>query len=293
MKQIVELLSSPTNVLWSGLVSVIVSGLVTGLVSYALKNRETRAKVKIEYEYEQRRKHHELIGRYQGRLLSAANGLTYRQRNIYRNENRGWLKRVPDAGGDGYYFASTVYRFLCLFGLVHQIDSESIVLDPKIAKEADFSLLKYIAVLRWVMTDVSLFDGIGYDDATEKDHFFTDKFRHYAQHCLKDGELLSFDEFQSGPFIEKDIEPVVNFFDNLTRNEGRLRWDRLVALHLILMAFINRFGYDWQYSGQVHFTEVAKHFQNRQVLTNLVRWLNRHHLNRDKEAKKIMATLGQ
>lgn len=289
MNTAISLLSSPTTLLWSAITSAAVSAVVSSAVAYFFKKGENRHKVKVEYEYEQRRKHHELIGRYKGRLLNAANSLMYRQWNIYQNDTRGWLKRDVGDGRDGYYFSSTVYRFLCLCGLVRQLENEAIMLDSEIAKEADFSLLKYTAMLHWVMTDVSLFEGIAYDDAEQTDHFFSDEFRQYGEKCLVDGKLLNFSEFKAGPYTEGDVERVLQFFDGLRRNEERLRWDRFVALHLVLMAFTNTFGYDWQYSSVDKFEKVAGQMKNREILGNLVRWLTRHHLNFDKEARKIIS----
>ncbi|MGH1510163.1 hypothetical protein [Ralstonia solanacearum] len=288
MDKVISLLSSPTTLLWSAITSAGVSAVVSSAVAYCFKRGENRHKVKVEYEYEQRRKHHELIGRYKGRLLNAANSLMYRQWNIYRNNTRGWLKRDVGGSSDGYYFSSTVYRFLCLCGLVRQLETESIMLDPGIAKEADFSLLKYAAMLHWVMTDVSLFEGVAYNDAEQTDHFFSDEFRQYGERCLVDGKLLNFSQFKDGPYTDGDVERVLQFFDGLRRSEERLRWDRLVALHLVLMAFINTFGYDWQYSSADKFEQVAGQMKNREILGNLVGWLTRHHLSSDKEARKII-----
>lgn len=283
-----SLLTAPSNLLWT----TIVAGVISAAVSYAFKRGENRHKLKVEYEYEQRRKHHELIGRYKGRLLSAANTLMYRQWNIYQNSSRGWLKRKLGDGMDGYYFASTTYRFMCVFALVRQLESEAILLDPQIAGEDDFLFLKYAAMLSWVMTDVNLFKGIEYDDSKQRDHFYADEFRQYAEVCLVEGSLVSFAQFKAKSLTGGRLEPVLEFFDGLSESEERLRWDRLVALHLVLMAFINKYGYDWQISSEDRFAEVARKMQNRQVLVNLASWLERHHLDSDKEARNIIAAAG-
>jgi hypothetical protein len=80
---------------------------------------------------------------------------------------------------------------------------------------------------------------------------------------------------------------VLQFFDSLYRGENRLRWDRLVALHLILLAFINRFGYDRQRSQQVQFEDVAKQMLHPEILANLVAHLPRRDLGTDREARKV------
>ncbi len=67
-------------------------------------------------------------------------------------------------------------------------------------------------------------------------------------------------------------DPVVRF-DSLKPDEDRLRWDRIVSFHLLLLAFINAFGYKRQYSDNQHFADAAKQIRNPQVLENLVAWI--------------------
>lgn len=263
-----------------------ISLIVSSIVPHYLKKIENRDKTKLEYEHEQRKKNHELIGRYKGKLVNSANSLLQRQLNIYKNHQKGWLSRSSKTNSDGYYFCSTAYRFLCFFSIVRQLDIEAVLLDPQIAKEDDFIFLKYIALINWVMTDVSLFDGINYDDSIQKDHFYSDEFRQLAEKCISEGKLISFENFKSGPFSNGDIEQVLKFFDGLSKSEERLRWDRLVALHLLLMAFLNKFGYDWQKSNSSNFKTIVDHINNKIVLNNLIKWIDKYHLSCE-EVKNI------
>ncbi len=278
---------SKTDLLWAAIVSAIVSAGV----SYFFKRRENRHKAEVEYEYEQRKRLRELIGRYHGRLLNAANSLNYRFWNLYSNEGKDWLKMDGAYQNAGYYFASIVYRFLNVCALLRQLENEAIFLDARIADKKDFLFLNYVASLQWVMTDVALFHGLKYDTSIQSDHFFADKFRHYSEICWRNGQFVSFDEFQENVINNPEIERVLQFFDSLRSDENRLRWDRIVAMHLLLLAFINNFGYKRQYSGQDHFDRVAKKMRNVGVLENLAAWLPRHDLDSDKEAGRILKAL--
>ena len=78
-----------------------------------------------------------------------------------------------------------------------------------------------------------------------------------------------------------DLHKVLAYFDGLHRDteyeedEERLRvhrWDRLCILHLIVMAFINEFGYEWQVADRARLQravdeivdwDVAKRFRDR------------------------------
>jgi len=41
------------------------------------------------------------------------------------------------------------------------------------------------------------------------------------------------------------LNSTLDFFNDLHADKHRYRWDRLVALHVILMAFIEDFGYEF------------------------------------------------
>jgi hypothetical protein len=282
---LIDLMSSRTNLLWAALVS---AGVSAG-ISFLFKLRETRYSAEVAYEYEQRKKLRELIGRYHGRLLNASVSMNHRFWNLYQNQGKGWL----DANGDyldrgAYYFRSSVYRFLNVFAVVRQLEAEAVLLDVRIAKKEDFVFLNYAAAFHWVMTDIALTEGLTYDSFDQTDHFFSDRFREYCDCCLSEGSFISLAAFAQ--LLEEGatkIEPVLHYFDGLNRKEGRLRWDRLVALHLLILSFINSFGYPRQYSSQKHFVDVAKQIENPKVLQNLVNWLPRHDLGSDLEAKRI------
>jgi hypothetical protein len=46
----------------------------------------------------------------------------------------------------------------------------------------------------------------------------------------------------------QELRPVLDFFDGLSPDEPRFRWDRLVILNLLLMSFIKAYGYPMQKS---------------------------------------------
>lgn len=279
-----DILSTNTDLLWAALISAIVSAAV----SYFLRKRELRHKLAAEYEYEQRKKLRDLIGRYHGRLIHAANILNQRLWNFYGHSHEGWL----DAGGRyahaGYYLRSFAYRFLSVHSLVRQFESEAIYVDQRIAKKADFRFLNYLTALGWVMTDVALFKGFPYDTNLQADHFFGDNLRIYCDACIKNGQFLAPEAFRQLVENDRTLDPVFAYFDGLDQSEGRLRWDRLVAFHLILMAFLNSFGYETQHTGRAKITAVAQRIRHPEVISNLLAWLPRLGL-RGRDNKLLVA----
>ena len=142
------------------------------------------------------------------------------------------------------------------------------------------------------MTDLELVDGVTYDAWAAKDHFFTDQFRALCDTCCTDGNVFSIEEFETRAAAERRLEPVFRFFDGLDPDEPRLRWDRLVCLHLVTMAFLNAAGYDMQRSTDEDLARVAARIRHPQVKRNLIRGLARFGLADQPEARRVARGLG-
>jgi len=285
MADLQTLLFSDTKLL----AAAIVSAAVSALISLGSKLFEVRDKLAAEYKHEQRKKLKELTGKYYGRTLRSAVNLNNRLWNLYQNHDKGWLEANGRFDTNcGYYLLSFVHRTLDFFTLIRQFEGEAVYLDARIAHKDDFIFMNYLDSLYWAMTDVALYDGVKYDSTLQKDHFFSDRLRAYCDLCISPTGFISHDALSEKIKIDRSLDGILQFFDGLTKNESRLRWDRIVILHLILMCFINRFGYKTQYSKVNQMQEVATQLNNHQILSNLQAWLPRLSLENDKEAKKLM-----
>lgn len=72
---------------------------------------------------------------------------------------------------------------------------------------------------------------------------------------------------------DHELDEVFKFFDGLDPDDkSRPRWDRIVAFQLVLMAFIETFGYEIHKTEQKWFNGVASRMRP-QVATNLLDWL--------------------
>jgi hypothetical protein len=283
LQAICDFFSQNTNLLGAAIVSAIISSIV----SYFFKRRENRDTLRITLLYDQRRKLSELIGRYKGRLISTSVTLSRRLDNLFENEGQGWLRVHAEYPESGYYFTSMVYRFLNMFVHIRQLESEAILLDTKVAQGNDFMFLNYTSAMLWVMTDVTLFDGLDYDIHYQKDHFFSDNLRFYCDLCLKDGVMVPYSEFKGSYLAKSELRPVYQLFDSLEKKETRFRWDRIVSLDLVLLAFINSFGYKRQYSNQSKMDGIGAQMVHGRILANIAQHLNEFDLDRDKEGKRI------
>jgi hypothetical protein len=272
--------------------SVVTLTLVAPL-RYLLDKRSVSHRLKTEYEYEQRKNLGGLIGQFRGQMLEAAEIVNHRMFNLYENESEGWLTLKGNYSKPGYYFCSMVFRFLSLYSLVRRFQAEALFIDPRIAGETDLEFLKYAKAFEWVATDVELFEGICYDRSQATDHFFRDELRAICDSCVINGKFVGIDEF--GRYISEpdssQLHPVLWFFDGLNSSESRPRWDRMVSLHLLTMAFMNRFGYDMQKSTRKQFSEVSARIRHAEVRLNLAAWLPRLGLKEQKEIKLLRGVL--
>ena len=270
----------------------MIGGIIGSFIKHFLDKKLLRHKLETEYEYEERKKLRALIGRYHGRMLMAAERLNLRLWNLKRNESRGWLSVSGNYGSteDHYYFRSMVYRFVSLLNVIYLFQNEALYIDSRIAEGNELTFLKFAKSFEWVLTDSALFDGLDYDDTHQRDHFFTDNLRLICDSCTTDGDVMSLSEFQtriSNCKGEDPLRQLLDFFDGLCVDEKRLRWDRTVAFHLLIMAFINTFGYDMQKSTAQQFTDIAKSAKHQNVLNNLNTWLGKLGLENEKEVDHI------
>ncbi len=273
MNELQAFFSQPANLLGT----TIVAAVVSAAVNFIFRLTETRHKLEAEYRYEQRKKLRDLVAEYQGRLLSHGNSLNYRMWNLYQNQSEGWLSVSGAPTKENYYFLSFVYRFLNFCSLLREFENAAIVIDSRIGTTVDLQISNLVSSLRWCLTDVALFEGLEYDHSAAHDHFYSDHLRQLCDdHRGDGGESLSFERFCDIALTDAEPQAALGFFDGLSKFEDRLRWDRLVAFHLLLLDLINVIGHSVHKTSQRKINKVASEINNRAVLENFMAWLPRH-----------------
>ncbi len=164
---------------------------------------------------------------------------------------------------------------MAFVALANRFEREAIYIDARIAAPTDRLFLYYVKALRWTLTDPALFDGLGYSDAEPSDHFYTDHLRRMCSSVWKeDAEVLvDLRALEDVLAATHELDTVLRFFDGLDpEDESRLRWDRMVSFQLVLMAFIDTFGYEIHETEQRWYDAVTGRMR-REVATNLLDWL--------------------
>lgn len=273
--------------------TVLVSAIVSGLVSHYFKRKEMKHSAEIDYQYEQKKKLSELVGAHYGRLIGSTARFNQRMWNLYDHHDKGWTEVKGSYSNTGYYFRSFVFRFLELISVLRAVERASIHLDTRVAKPEDFNFINYVLAMSWIMTDIDLFKDVRDEDRRDFDHFYSDNLRSYSDIVCENGEMPTFEGFDR--FIDDDsaILRVLDFFNGLRRDEARDRWDRLVCLHLIQIAFLNSFGAPRYRTSQNDIKRVISQFAKDETRVSLHSRIVSYDLDKDQGMKDLAKAFSQ
>lgn len=141
------------------------------------------------------------------------------------------------------------------------------------------------------------FRGLSCNEALSTDHFFRDQLRWICDEIAPDAQtLLNLTEFSERLLDDSEDAPFVHireFLFGLQPQEPRLRWDRLVALHLLVIAFLAAFGYKTHRASDEELRAVAEKFVRPEVRRNLAAALTRLGLDGQAEVKRLAHVIEQ
>ena len=231
---------------------------------------------------EQSKKVKEHIAHHKGKILKAADILNQRLKNFAKNHNETWLIiENGDYKKSNHYMDTFVYRFLSFFAEIKLLEKDLIYIDTTISQKNDLRMLKYFRLLHEVMCDVDLFEGFNYNKSYATDHFFTTPFYNFSNSIIQDGKVIELDDFiQKKEEILPKITQIYKFFDSINPNEDRLRCERLKAFHLILIAFLNEYGYDYQKTNNNKYVALKNSYGEYKLLNNLEELVEKFKLNK-------------
>ena len=235
----------------SRVLAAIIAAIVSLITVYWLKPKIDKNfhlfQLKENYKHDQAKKIKETIGKYKSQLINSGELLNNRLKNYAKNHEENWLDIKEDYLNSHHYMDTTVHRFISFFAYIELIQENLEFLDTTNSESNDLEMIRYFRIFFDIMTDVDLFEGTNYDATFQKDHFFRNLFSQYIRSLIVQNEVLNFDQFEkerANKYLE--IIPVYNFFDGISTTEARLRIERIKSFHIILIAFLNYFGYDFQ-----------------------------------------------
>ena len=270
-------------------VAIIIS-LISLPFKHLLKRRLYDHKLRADYDNEQRRLLRTLRGQYSARFAELGERWSRRMFNLYENQAKGWLdvkgeySRNETRDGE-YYYRSTVYRFLSVVSLMGRFESEALYIDSRIALKDDLEFVQFIKALFWAMTDIRVFQGCEYDWDSNTDHFYEDYLRSLTDRLWDGDRFPTSEEFWQTEANNNLFHETFKFFDGVSKSEGRLRWDRLVVFHLLLVSFLNRFGYAYQKTDKSAIKNIVSQFVEPCIRENFIKWVRMIGVEKIKEVR--------
>ncbi|WP_371380437.1 hypothetical protein [Sporomusa aerivorans] len=250
-------------------------------------------KLQSEHEYEQRKEVKKILSKNKIQLLNACEELNHRLWNFYgENYLKKWHKIDVIDVYEHYYFVSFIYRFIAVFAWVRKIEKEMVYLDTTFALQEDLDFIKFLRLLPQILYDAELYKGYSYERSMATDHFFRGQLENLAEKFITEDRVCDFTDFckNFNAYID-EIIPVCNFLNDISPNEDRLRWDRLQILHITIMAFLNTFGYDFQYTDVDQIDKITSIPRKSRLLNNFLDMVRRMKLENQIELKKYWRQL--
>jgi len=282
----------------AALIAAVVS-VITFIITLTTKNFLERKlhirKLEADHEYEQRKSIKAVLSKYKVHLLNSCESLNHRMWNFANNHSKEWLKVDHDYDSNKYYIISFSYRIIVVYYWINKIEKELIFLDSTISTKTDLDFIKYLKLFQRTLTDIKLFEGLYSSEeyATyPKDHFYANELEAFVNYVQEDGELINFEKFKIK--VDKSPDPILkilNFLDGLSPNESRPRWERIHSLNLVLILFLNSFGYDFQKTSNEQLTKTLEFPRKSKVQSNFLRLLKNDKLEYQKEVKQLIKKL--
>lgn len=233
-------------------ITSLITLFVSSLLQPYLERKGHRDKVQIDHEYEQKRKIKESLATYKVHIVNSADSLKSRIANLFEQYNNGWQNVNGNyADFSNYYFHSTVYRLLNFLAWRAILMDNLIYLDTTIASKEDLKFIKYLKLIESTLQRFKLVDDLDGNmtfEEKEKDVIFRNDLEALSLVLrTSDSSVYSFEEYKNSAIVDVErYEIMCRFVDGISPIEKRLRWDRLVAMYIYLVAFLNEFGYDYQ-----------------------------------------------
>lgn len=277
--------------------------LITALVTIKYKSKKDELshanKLNFEHSLSEKKRIKESISKYKIHIMNSCETLNHRLWNLAEHYDKKWHFVDGNYFKDSkYYFHSFIYRIASLVWWSKKIEDQLIYLDTTIADKEDLDFLKFCKFINITLTQVKLFDGLEYDSSSDKDHFYHHKLTQQVS-CISNQDknnVIEYDEFEKDlTKYLKEMDGLCKFVDGLSPQENRLRWNRLYSLHLIIIAFLNNYGYDFQKTSEEQIKEVVGFMKlsnaSEQVLLNLKGLLVKYSLNDNDEVSKIIRVI--
>lgn len=177
----------------------------------------------------------------------------------------------------------------CFFAWCRKFEKEVVYLDGTLSDEDDLYFVKYLKAMQNIFCDVSIFEGRNYDNEHAIDHFFKDQLLAMADSLITEKGVVSFSEFQC--WNVKKYEKVCDYFSKISKDKDCNKWFALHGFHFVLMAFLSRYGYDYQQTSKQKLEGLRNKNTKNLVAENLLTLVKKARLEKCKHLNLAMKIL--
>jgi hypothetical protein len=270
-------------------ITTIFTFFITLLTKNYIENRLLKSKLKTEHDFEQRKEIKRILAKNKVHLLNACENLNHRLWNFATNHDKGWLD-INGKFNDThyYYFHSFIYRFLVVLAWIKKIEQEIVWLDTTISSKDDLYLIKFLKIFPQIFCDLSFSTQENPNGDYAVDHFFRNDFNELPNAVIKEDEVISYSDFISNTDKYDSLNKIYQYFDGLNPDEDRERWDRLNLLNLLLIIFLNSYGYDFQKTDEKKMKIAISNPRRSRKLNGFKRTFEDYKLISHKEVKNFV-----
>lgn len=211
-------------------------------------------KLRKEFEFSQRKMLKEEIAKNKIPLLNILEELNYRILTLNKNMVAGslnipWLN-VTQANwfiNEQYFINSFIYRYLIFLHFVLKTENDTISIDSTIADKSDIIYLTYIKTFKNLFTEVDILKDLNYSPTRDDHHFFKNDLETYSNWVLRNGEVISFEDFKDrlrNNYAE--YKKVIEYFTTIKNDNQDMNLNVIRGFHVVIIKFLNVYGHNYQ-----------------------------------------------
>lgn len=270
------------------IVTAAITALLTTLIKSYIDRLNYKNKLQKDLEFEQQRAVKTTISNYKGHLIDTIGTLHNRLKFLARKEGYAKLSKGK-VEKDDQILKSTIYRFLSSFAWMHLIKKEIIHFDPTKAHEEDLVMMKFLRILPLPFQDEDLESNMS-RTFNKKSLIQSNIFEEMYKWMIKEKQIISYSiflqEFDDNLHL---FESLQEYLINLKPETESTRWDRLFTFHLLIMCFLNRFGYDFQHNSEANMKKYIMRQGQYEMFKNIDKHLiQKFKLNKVEEVKNML-----
>ncbi|ENP8455623.1 hypothetical protein ACEI25_002265 [Photobacterium damselae] len=283
-----------SSIIVPALVSLVATVVTLFLKSIAESKTHER-KLSMDHKLSEKKKIKESISKHKTPVLNAFEELNHRLWNLGKTHQEEWHKlNGVYLQDDKYYFHSFVYRLSAVICWADKVDRDMVFLDTTISDKEDLDFLKFCKFVNIFLCQTSTYKGLDYNESQPVDHFYRHLLVKEANNLLNgEGRVISYSVFESDLSSKvKSMKGICQFIDSVSPTEERYRWGKLYCLQLLIVCFMNSYGYDFQKTTDNQIKEIIAvlklHRHGDSMLQEFKEALKKQKLDTNDEISKLI-----